>query len=668
MDKERQIELIRALQSGDTSVADEFFSEIYNDVYYFALKTVKDEDLAADITQEALIEVFSKIGDLQDPAAFPAWCRQITYHQCTRYFRKKKDVLLESNGDDEEGSLFDTVAEDSAEFIPEEALDQKDFKKTVLEFIDTLSEEQRSAVIMYYFDELSVSQIAKIQGVSEGTIKSRLNYARKSIKALVEDYEKKNGIKLHALPFFPLFKFLFSPEKAAISAPASAVSSAAAAITAETGVAVTAGTATTAAVTAGAATTATATTVGIGAKLATIPLATKIIAGIVAAGIAVGGTTAIITNLPEQEAASDLSSIAYSSTASENKNSETPEIPTAPTIPPAAKEVFDYFVADTFYLSEYDSYTDCDYYVSYTVTATFYPQGNALYSAADGEYKNYKQPVVMFDFEPSFDEFIPLDYSARSEGDVSYILEYNPDCASWEEFFTKAQNEEHEEFVEINGVLHYVFNPPMGGGGPVGPIYGYVKEPGGNFTLTPLSVSEYERIELVSLKENSDSTLSITIKLPDGSSKTLNMTKSELPYFSISFEQITLRNEITLPQTLDDEADVIAREISRGVVELLSFKADEEGKIIGLDYLLITTAEASEKFYGEDTEAGAKAYADKLCGVNQSYEYSKSGEQTVFSFTTSNNLKTNPDFIGADLWETVNGYRDLGYVLRETEY
>ena len=664
MEKEKQIQLILALQKGDRSVADEFFSEIYNDVYYFALKTVKDDDLAADITQESLIEVFSKINDLLDPVAFPAWCRQITYHQCTRYFRKKKDVLLAGDEDDDDGSLFGTVEEESAEFIPEEALDQKDFKKTVLEFINTLSEEQRSAVIMYYFDELSVSQIAEIQGVSDGTIKSRLNYARKSIKALVEDYEKKNGIKLHALPFFPLFRFLFAPEKAAFAAPAAAAQSAAATVTAKTGIALTAGAVSTTAVTTGATVAATTTAVGIGAKLTALPLATKIIAGIVAAGVLVGGTTAVLTNLPEKEASADLSIIASSSTASEG---ETPEIPTAPTIPPAAKEVFDYFVADTFYLSKYDSYDDCNYYVSYTVTATFYPEGNALYSAADGEYKNYKQPVVMFDFEPSFDEFIPLDYSAHSTGDVSYILEYNPDCEGWEDFFIKAQNEEHEEFVEINGVLHYVFNPPMGGGGSAGPIYSFVKE-ADNFSLTPLSVSEYEEFELISLIANSDSTLSVTIKLPDGTTKALNMTKTELPYYSISFEQLALRNEITVPTTLDPLAPVIAREINRGVVEMLSFKADENGQIIGLDYLLITTEAASKKFYGEDTEAGAKAYANKLCGEDRGYEYSKSGDQTVFSFTTSDNLKTNPDFIGRDLWETVNSYRDLGYILRETDY
>jgi predicted DNA-binding protein YlxM (UPF0122 family) len=77
--------------------------------------------------------------------------------------------------------------------------------------LDELSEEQRSATVMYYFDEISVKDIAEIQGVSEGTVKSRLNYARKSMRALVEDYENKNGIKLHTENDFSIFKWLLQP-------------------------------------------------------------------------------------------------------------------------------------------------------------------------------------------------------------------------------------------------------------------------------------------------------------------------------------------------------------------------------------------------------------------------------------------------------------------------
>lgn len=211
MEQEKLVSLVKGAQSGDAASFEELFEAFYNDVYYFALKTVKEENLACDITQEAFIEIFNTIQNLKEPAAFAAWMRRITYHQCTRYFKKKKDVLMV---EDEDGNtMFDSLADDDASAIPSEMLEKEDFRKTILSMIDTLSEEQRSAIFLYYFDELSVAQIAEIQGVSEGTVKSRLNYARKAMKKSVEEYEEKTGTKLYGISVLGLFRFAFSDKK-----------------------------------------------------------------------------------------------------------------------------------------------------------------------------------------------------------------------------------------------------------------------------------------------------------------------------------------------------------------------------------------------------------------------------------------------------------------------
>lgn len=310
MEKEQLISTVSAAQNGDNDALNTLFNEYYNDLYYFALKTVKDEETALDVTQEAFVEIINTISNLKEPAAFVTWAKQITYHQCTRYFKKKKDVLVD---EDEDGNtVFDTLEEDNAEFIPDEALDKSDFKKTVLAILDELSEEQRSATMMYYFDEMSVRQIAEIQGVSEGTVKSRLNYARKAIKMSVEEYEKKNNIKLHALPFFPFFKWLFENSFKG-GMPLNSAKIIAEGVGTATGTSITVATATTAAVTATAVTT-TATAVGIGAKIAALPLVTKIIAGIVAVSIAVGGGTAavILTNNDNKKAPADKQTVTSS--------------------------------------------------------------------------------------------------------------------------------------------------------------------------------------------------------------------------------------------------------------------------------------------------------------------------------------------------------------------
>ena len=93
MEREKLVLLVTAAQGGDAAALDELFSAFYNSVYYFALKTVEDEHTAADVTQETFIEVFSTLGKLKEPAAFVSWLKMITYHQCTRYFKKKKDVM-----------------------------------------------------------------------------------------------------------------------------------------------------------------------------------------------------------------------------------------------------------------------------------------------------------------------------------------------------------------------------------------------------------------------------------------------------------------------------------------------------------------------------------------------------------------------------------------------
>ncbi len=315
MEKEKLVSLVTAAKVGNNDAMNELFNAFYNDLYYFALKTVKDDELALDITQEAFVEIINTLCNLKEPAAFVTWAKQITYHQCTRYFKKKKDVLVE---EDEEGNtVFDTLKEENAEFIPDEALDQNDFKKIILAILDELSEEQRSATMMYYFDEMSVRQIAEIQGVSEGTVKSRLNYSRKAIKTSVEEYEKKNNIKLHAIPFFPLFKWLFDGSFGG-GIPASSAKIIAESVSAATGTTVTVATATTSAAVA---TTATTTAVGIGAKIAAIPLATKIIAASIAAVIVVGGATTAVVITNEKDDNTSTQSIA-STIIADNDNSD----------------------------------------------------------------------------------------------------------------------------------------------------------------------------------------------------------------------------------------------------------------------------------------------------------------------------------------------------------
>ena len=214
MEKEKLTHIVKAVQAGSESAITALYNSYHNDIYYYILRTLdskNDPELAADLTQDTFIEIFQTIDKLQDPEAFTTWSRKIAYHRCTAYFRKRHDLLADEQ---EDGStIFDTMVEDREEFIPGEALDKEDLKNTIRTMINSLPEEQRSAIMMRYFDELSVQEIANIQSTTEGTVKSRLNYGRKAIKKAVEDYEKKHDIKLHCAGIVPLLLWLLREQK-----------------------------------------------------------------------------------------------------------------------------------------------------------------------------------------------------------------------------------------------------------------------------------------------------------------------------------------------------------------------------------------------------------------------------------------------------------------------
>ena len=269
MEQEKLFAMVQAAQRGEEQGITALYDSFHQDIYYYIYKIVQDQELALDLTQDTFVDILQKINTLQEPAAFVIWSRRVAYSRCTAHFRKRKELLAD---EDEDGyNIFDTVEEERTEFIPDAALDQEALKQAIHAMLDTLPEEQRAALMMRYFEEMSVSQIAQVQGVSEGTVKSRLNYGRKALGKAVEDYEKKNGIKLHCAGVVPLLLWLCAQggKKTAATATVS---------------------------TASAATTASST------AAAGTGLATKLVAGGIALTLAAGGITGALLLQPREDA------------------------------------------------------------------------------------------------------------------------------------------------------------------------------------------------------------------------------------------------------------------------------------------------------------------------------------------------------------------------------
>lgn len=290
MEKSELSALIGRCQKGDRQAQETLILETQNRIYFHCRKMLKNEEDALDATQEILISMLEGIHNLQEPAAFWGWLNQMTANRCKNLLtRGPRESQI---SEDEEGnSLLDVYENLDEQTVPDKALDNEETRRMVMELVDALPEAQRLCVLMYYYDEMSVKDIAAALETSEGTVKSRLNYARKSIKEGVDRYTDQ-GIKLYSfspLPFLLYFLredadacCLTHEQSAAIAQKAILTASAARTATSTAA----AGTGSKAAVSMG--TAAKAAAAGTAAKAGT-GIGTKILAGVLAAAVVTGG-------------------------------------------------------------------------------------------------------------------------------------------------------------------------------------------------------------------------------------------------------------------------------------------------------------------------------------------------------------------------------------------
>ena len=206
-------ELVSSAKSGNKKSFDKLYELTHNDVWYNCLSLLKDEENAKDIMQETYITAFLKLDTLNDEQKFCGWIISIAVNKCKNKLKGKVEYQI----DDE---VLITEAETDELMLPEEYITKTEKRKVLLQIMeDTLSFNQYQTVLMFYFDEMSISEIAQGLEISEGTVKSRLNSSRAKMKTAIEDYEKKSGDKLHGVVVVPFFTTIFKEEAKSLAVP-----------------------------------------------------------------------------------------------------------------------------------------------------------------------------------------------------------------------------------------------------------------------------------------------------------------------------------------------------------------------------------------------------------------------------------------------------------------
>ena len=206
-------ELVLSAKNGNKKAFDKLYELTSNEVWFTCVSLLKDEENAKDIMQETYITAFLKLDTLKDEEKFCGWLTAIATNKSKNKLKGKVEYQI-----DDEVLIAKTETDEL--MLPEEYINKAEKRKVLLQIIeDTLSFNQYQVVLMFYFNELSIAEIAQALEISEGTVKSRLNSSRAKMKTAIEDYENKSGDRLHGVVFVPFFTTIFREQAKSLKVP-----------------------------------------------------------------------------------------------------------------------------------------------------------------------------------------------------------------------------------------------------------------------------------------------------------------------------------------------------------------------------------------------------------------------------------------------------------------
>lgn len=192
-------EAVEKAKQGDQQAKEVLYTETCQHMFFLAKSIVKSDEEAMDIIHDSYICVFQKLDNIKNLSGFKSYLRTTVVNRCKNYLSKKKPLYLSDMTEDGE----DFELEDIDGEIPDELLENKDVIECVRRVVESLPEEQRMCVILRYYDEMSLQEIADTLEVSLGTVKSRLSRASKKMRDEIERLEKEENKKFRCIiPFF----------------------------------------------------------------------------------------------------------------------------------------------------------------------------------------------------------------------------------------------------------------------------------------------------------------------------------------------------------------------------------------------------------------------------------------------------------------------------------
>ena len=180
----KELCLVKEMIAGDMDAFDRLM-EIYQPkalrVAYLISGNYADSE---DIVQETFVACYMNRQEIRSAEAFKSWFYRTLSRKAWRICRKKKKEQPSEE-------IFSEEVEAPGELLSD--MVQKEEERMIFRAICSLPVKHRTVVVLYYYNQMSVKEIAKTLGCLEGTVKSRLYHAKQKLKSILEQEESKGG-------------------------------------------------------------------------------------------------------------------------------------------------------------------------------------------------------------------------------------------------------------------------------------------------------------------------------------------------------------------------------------------------------------------------------------------------------------------------------------------
>lgn len=181
-----ETKLVRCMKAGDRQAFDTVYETYKNILLRMAYLVSDSMDDAEDIVQETFVKCWMHIGELKKDTGFRPWLFQILYRTAYRYTKKSRREIPDKDAG---------MKADATDGVT--ALDQvlwSETERALQEAVHSLGFKHRAAVVLFYYNDMPVKEIAKVLGTSEGTVKSRLSHARRKLSENLKRLEEGGGV------------------------------------------------------------------------------------------------------------------------------------------------------------------------------------------------------------------------------------------------------------------------------------------------------------------------------------------------------------------------------------------------------------------------------------------------------------------------------------------